>query len=386
MNFCNLVFISWACATKVSGKTSCSTSEYSILNSIWRVETSNLFPTFKSYLHKSFIPLPQVRYLFAEQDIATARSCLPNIYQLMRITFHVPAIRPMADPRKSGSRTRFGTILVLSLLFSVVDVSASLSQLYCSNQNTGADFSVGKIMAHLSHKAAELHWPNLSASSIYQSNGKCFDTCVQNYAFAIVQYQQCWCSNYVPARTTSTGSCDQDCPGYPDEQCGSSSDGLFGYIALSKSPSGTLGVASNSPSTSAVVVQSSTQVVSTKSSGMVLPASSPSLSQASSISTLAASPPSSPPFLGLIISSPISISTSQVSSLTIFLTSLVQKSLPDPSPVTVQKTVTASPSVQISIVSIVSSLVCLNPSSIIMCAFAILYTSRIRLYLGMTEC
>lgn len=71
----------------------------------------------------------------------------------MRITFHVPAIRPMADPRISGGRIRFGTILVLSLLFSVVDVSAaSLSQLYCSNQNTGADFAVGKILAQLSRK------------------------------------------------------------------------------------------------------------------------------------------------------------------------------------------------------------------------------------------
>lgn len=222
------------------------------------------------------------------------------------------------------------------------------------------------------------------ASSIYQSNGKCFDACVQNYAFAIVQYQKCWCSNYIPARTTSTGSCNQDCPGYPDEQCGSSSAGLFGYIALSKSPSGTLGASSNSPSPSVVVVQSSTQVVSTKSPGMVLPTSSPSLSQASSITTLAASQSSSPPFLGLIISSPISISTSQVSSLTFFLTSLVQKSLPDPSPVTVQKTVTASPSVQISIVSIVSSLVCLNPSRTTLFAFAILHLFCIRFYLGMT--
>lgn len=139
---------------KSKWETSCSTSDYSMLNPIWRVETFNLLPTLKSYSHKSFIPLPQVRYLLAEQDIdiATARSCLHNIYQLMRITFHVPAIRPMADPRISGGRIRFGTILVLSLLFSVVDVSASLSQLYCSNQNTGADFTVGKIFAQLSHK------------------------------------------------------------------------------------------------------------------------------------------------------------------------------------------------------------------------------------------
>lgn len=126
---------------------SCSTSEHGILTSIRRPETLNLFPTLKSYPRKFFIPLPQVRYLLVQQDIATARSCLHNIYQLMRITFHVPAIRPMADPRKSGCRIRFGTILALSLLFSVVHVSASLSQLYCSNQNTGADFVVGKILA-----------------------------------------------------------------------------------------------------------------------------------------------------------------------------------------------------------------------------------------------
>lgn len=58
----------------------------------------------------------------------------------------------MANPRISGARIRFGTILVLSLLFSVVDVSASLSQLYCSNQNTGADFTAGKILVQLLYK------------------------------------------------------------------------------------------------------------------------------------------------------------------------------------------------------------------------------------------
>ena len=82
--------------------------------------------------------------------------------------------------------------------------------------------------------------------NLYQSNGACKVECMQNYAFAVVQFQRCWCSNYIPANQASVGSCNDDCPGFPDEQCGNLDQGLFGYIALSKSPSGTLGAASPS--------------------------------------------------------------------------------------------------------------------------------------------
>lgn len=201
----------------------------------------------------------------------------------------------------------------------------------------------------------------ISATYLYQSNGWCFTHCNDNYAFAIVQYQQCWCSDYVPAETTSISSCGEDCPGFPDEKCGSLSAGLFGYVALSKSPSGTLGAASSSPSISSPTeaAESSTQVVSNPSPGVALASSSsPAQASSSASSTIAPQPPSTP-FLGPSIFSPIFIFTTQISPLTHVLTSFLQNSSPDPSPVTVQTTVTALPSIK------VVSVVCFDPSPVI---------------------
>lgn len=82
-------------------------------------------------------------------------------------------------------------------------------------------------------------------SSIYQSNGLCSTFCRSSYAFAVVQDDGCWCSNYAPG-TTTTG-CDTQCPGYPPELCGG--NGLYGYIALDKAPSGTEGGSSAASST-----------------------------------------------------------------------------------------------------------------------------------------
>ena len=78
---------------------------------------------------------------------------------------------------------------------------------------------------------------------IYQSNGACFDQCKENYAFAVVQWQSCWCSNYIPADQQSLSSCNEECPGYPDDLCGNRNQHLYGYIPLSKAPSGTAGFA-----------------------------------------------------------------------------------------------------------------------------------------------
>lgn len=75
-----------------------------------------------------------------------------------------------------------------------------------------------------------------SNSSVYQSNGLCTSFCIQDFAFAILQDQNCWCSNYIPP--TTTAGCTMKCPGYPFESCGG--DELFEYIALGNvSPSGT---------------------------------------------------------------------------------------------------------------------------------------------------
>jgi len=78
--------------------------------------------------------------------------------------------------------------------------------------------------------------------------GRCFDQCNGGFAFAIVQDNNCWCSDYIPANQVSTGDCNVACPGYPDDLCGNSAEGLYGYVKLSKAAAGTAG-ASSSPAT-----------------------------------------------------------------------------------------------------------------------------------------
>ncbi|RKF58897.1 putative er membrane protein [Erysiphe neolycopersici] len=135
-----------------------------------------------------------------------------------------------------------------------------------------------------------------SNSSVYQSNGLCTDFCIQNYAFAILQDQSCWCSNYIPASTTT--GCTLNCPGYPFEKCGG--DGLYGYIALGKvSPSGTIGEIPPSPSpitsTSQQVTVTVTPIIITRTEitrGTFKPSSSATSSPSSSSSTSTSSTPS----------------------------------------------------------------------------------------------
>ncbi|KXS95721.1 hypothetical protein AC578_10769 [Pseudocercospora eumusae] len=122
-------------------------------------------------------------------------------------------------------------VLGLALLGVATRAAGALSQSYCSSQNTADDSTF--------------------VSNIYQSNGACFDTCKGSYAFAVVQYQSCWCSNYVPADQEDVGSCNQDCPGYPAEKCGNQESGLYGYVPLPNSPSGTAGASSASSTTPA---------------------------------------------------------------------------------------------------------------------------------------
>ena len=203
-----------------------------------------------------------------------------------------------------------------------------------------------------------------SVSDNYQSNGACSQSCA-GYAFAVVQYKSCWCSNYIPADTTSIGSCAVACPGYPYENCGNESSGLFGYVALGKAPLGTQGAGPSSsptvasPATQATqATQPTSQAVSTQfpleaSSGHPVSPDLASSSSAFSFFSLShgknPEPRPSLPFPGpppLISSTPISFETR-------ILTQPVQNTSPDPSPVTVQDTVTASKSIQVSYVSIV---------------------------------
>lgn len=139
--------------------------------------------------------------------------------------------------------------LVCLTIMANMAMADDLSQQYCSSENTGSDFTPGEWNHPRRQPSSEV---DLRAdNSIYMSNGKCFDYCQADYAFAIVQWKNCWCSNYIPRDQQSTGNCNQQCPGYPGDLCGNQGQGLYGYIALSKAPSGTAGAISSAQPTSA---------------------------------------------------------------------------------------------------------------------------------------
>lgn len=125
------------------------------------------------------------------------------------------------------------TFLCLSTLLDNVWAS---DMAYCSTINT-ADTPKSKF-PYTPHRLNEAT-NQTPDSSIYQSNGLCFGFCVEEYAFAVVQYDGCWCSNYAPSSVTD--GCDKACPGYGFESCGGT--GTFGYIQLRKKPLGVQGAA-----------------------------------------------------------------------------------------------------------------------------------------------
>ncbi|KAF4447287.1 cell wall integrity and stress response component [Fusarium austroafricanum] len=117
----------------------------------------------------------------------------------------------------STNAQRAGLFLIWAYLLSV----NALDIEYCASFNTGQ---------------------TPRNTSIWQTNGLCHDFCVDNYAFAITQDKLCWCSNYVPEKSTQENNkkCNIPCPAWPDEVCGG--DGLYGYVSLGKvDPSGTRG-------------------------------------------------------------------------------------------------------------------------------------------------
>ncbi|ORY65230.1 uncharacterized protein BCR38DRAFT_193436 [Pseudomassariella vexata] len=118
---------------------------------------------------------------------------------------------------------QFWPLAALVTLLSVATMrtaAASTDMVYCASINTAST----------------------SANfSTFQSDGLCYEFCIDDYAFAIVQENNCWCSNYVPATHVDINDCDTACPGYPSDTCGG--DDLWGYMSLDKSPSGTSGAA-----------------------------------------------------------------------------------------------------------------------------------------------
>ncbi|KAJ4315611.1 hypothetical protein N0V94_005866 [Neodidymelliopsis sp. IMI 364377] len=115
------------------------------------------------------------------------------------------------------------------------------------------------------------------------------------YAFAVIQYTNCWCTNYVPSTTTDITSCQKGCPGYTDEKCGDKDAGLYIYIELSGKPSGTAGGSqpSSTPVSSATPVPSSTNSPSTSDAVISSSENTPSSTLRTVVTSAAADPSTS---------------------------------------------------------------------------------------------
>jgi len=290
---------------------------------------------------------------------ATPASPLPTL----RATTHLSA---MAVSTASRLRTIAWECLIILLICNTSGTFA-LFQTLCSSQNTGSGLALGTNMGHsLMHVSVNIAngGHHVVSNNIYQSNGRCKTTCQAEYAFAIVQFTSCWCSNYAPADTVPVSSCGVQCPGYPPEKCGDQPTGLFGYIALDKNPSGTIGAAtssstsSTSTSSTPVTVAVNTVISVQSVSSLSLPASKSSR-PVSSTSTLSLSAASTriqlPTSSSLGASTPllqVTITTT-VSSMAHFGSFFDSSGQAFPSRVIVQQTVTISPSVVISIQSVV---------------------------------
>jgi len=87
---------------------------------------------------------------------------------------------------------------------------------YCSKENTGSS--------------------NAQGENIYQTLGLCNDHCQGKFTYAVLQYQECWCSNDKPSETVDVEDCNQTCPGYPDQKCGNKGAGLYSYVPLDGAP------------------------------------------------------------------------------------------------------------------------------------------------------
>jgi len=104
---------------------------------------------------------------------------------------------------------------------------------YCSKENTGAS--------------------NAQGENIYQTLGLCNDHCQGKFAYAVLQWQECWCSNDKPSETVDVEDCNQTCPGYPDQKCGNKGAGLYSYVPLDGAPiSSSNGTSSASSSSGSV--------------------------------------------------------------------------------------------------------------------------------------
>lgn len=153
--------------------------------------------------------------------------------------------------RHNTQKSFTASLLISSLLISS---AAALDFDFCSNQNTGPQSPSSKLNRwQLEPTPRERSFAQLTVitgQSDVNSQGACFDTCKSQYAFAITQYKQCWCSNFAPASTVDKGTCSTKCPGFPFEFCGGPNS--FAYHRIVNNPvEGTKGSGGSKPTTSA---------------------------------------------------------------------------------------------------------------------------------------
>jgi cell wall integrity and stress response component len=166
-----------------------------------------------------------------------------------------------------------------TLLLSIQPAGAADWQYpYCSSLNTG-------------EQDTSYTWP-------YQSNGNCTNHCKEeggSWAFAVIQFTDCWCSNYVPGDTSDTSDCMVNCPGFPDEKCGNKDKDLYIYVQMDGKPSGTKGASqpSSTPAASSKQ-QAPTKPETVFSTVTAEPASSSSSSSSSSSTSKKPSPTDTP--------------------------------------------------------------------------------------------
>ncbi|QLG75060.1 hypothetical protein HG535_0H03870 [Zygotorulaspora mrakii] len=149
-------------------------------------------------------------------------------------------------------------ILCLCLCQSVT-VKAT-GELFCSSQNSGSSSG--------------------GFQNIYQSHLACSEHC-NGSSYAILQNSNCWCSNQGPSGTVSVDQCNQFCPGFRYENCGSEENGLFEYIYIG---AGSPDISPSLSSSSESSLQTSSEI--SQASGSQ---SSTSLAGSSSMSALSSS-------------------------------------------------------------------------------------------------
>jgi hypothetical protein len=134
-------------------------------------------------------------------------------------------------------------VALAALLWALATAKPSFPVAYCAKINTASmaasELHILCLSCGLELELADFSLLSPLDYSIFQSEGLCYQFCLNKYALSVVLNNACWCSDYVPSKASqvSTDECNNSCPGYPDDVCGG--NGLFGYIALNKRPSGT---------------------------------------------------------------------------------------------------------------------------------------------------